>query len=212
MKLRFLFISESGPRKKWSIGYNPLYFSFLQNLYVDLTHFHTMFPKHFLLYCWKGYNFETICSAQLCKSIVFHWLFSATEISAFVFLPLDKGLGNVWQRIFVKMMTSTAWCSSTSQLLSIKLSSDITDNENLRSISHSLPKEKLHLLKHSEPSSLTNQRVHPDTFQMSAVIWHWDIWGKGDILILHKLLRKFRVKDKRDTYVKTVIKSRITSQ
>lgn len=78
-ELSFLSINESSLRKN-PVGYNPLFFFFSPILYIDLTHFPNMFPKQFCLHGWKGYNCWTICSAQLCKSIVFHWLFSATEI------------------------------------------------------------------------------------------------------------------------------------
>lgn len=142
----------------------------------------------------------------------FFGYFQQQKYSVFASIPPDKKLGSVWWRIFVKTTTSCqspqdtsiASSFSTCQLLGIKLSSDVTDNENPKCISHSLPKEQLHLLKHSEPSSLTNQRVHPDAFQITVVIWHQDIWGgKRDVIFQQELFRKsIRVKDKKDTYVK----------
>lgn len=107
--------------------------------------------------------------------LYFTGYFQQQKYSVFIFITPDRKQRSVWQGIFVKTVTSMTWSFSTSQLLSIKLSSDVTVNENPKCISYSLPKEQLHLLKHSVPSSLTNQRVHPDTFQMIVVIWHFKI-------------------------------------
>lgn len=172
-QIRFLFSSEWGPRKKLSIGHNTPNFSFLQILYIYIwVIFPICFQSTFSCIVGRDTILKPFVQLSCVNLLYFIGYFQQQKYSVFVFIPPDKRLGSVLQRIFVKMMTSIAWSFSTSQLLSIKLSSDITDNENPKWTSHSLPKAQLPLLKPSESSSLTNQRVHPEAFQMTVVIWH----------------------------------------
>lgn len=73
---------------------------------------------------------EPFVQLNCANLLYFTGYFQQQKYSVFVFITPDRKQRSVWQGIFIKTMTSITGSFSTSQLSSVKLSSDVTDNEN----------------------------------------------------------------------------------